>query len=274
MAIPVPVIAFGRTPSGGPSDAMTPVVYLSSAGGEIRLRVTHVVLAEAVWVLGSFYGHERGAIADTLRSFVLADSVSVEQPDTALEALRVMADSNVAFVDAYVAATAHWNAGPVRCAPKAGCAIPLRSARGCSGSPPTSRRTRSAADVSLPSSLIRAGRLDTPVPRTTALWVSVSEHIDAISIDAMMPHMRTTVRLDPDLAQRLRKMARERGTSFREALNTALRAGLATRAVGAKPYKLPTRAMRLRPGIDLDRALDLAAALEDEELVHKLELRK
>jgi predicted nucleic acid-binding protein len=64
-------------------------------------------------VLGPFYGHERDAIAETLRSFILADGVSVEQPDTALEALRLMADAKVAFVDAYVAATARRNAAPV-----------------------------------------------------------------------------------------------------------------------------------------------------------------
>jgi predicted transcriptional regulator len=34
---------------------------------------------------------------------------------------------------------------------------------------------------------------------------------------------RTTVRLDPDLAGRLRKVAGERGISFSEALNAALR---------------------------------------------------
>ena len=32
--------------------------------------------------------------------------------------------------------------------------------------------------------------------------------------------------------------------------------------------------MGLKPGIDLDRALGLAAELEDEETVRKLELRK
>jgi hypothetical protein len=30
----------------------------------------------------------------------------------------------------------------------------------------------------------------------------------------------------------------------------------------------------LRPGVELDKALRLAAALEDEEIVRKLELRK
>lgn len=84
-----------------------------AADGEITVRVTHVALAETVWVLGSFYGREPSAIADTLRSFVLADGVKVDDPDTVLDALRSMIDANVAFVDAYVAATARRSEAPV-----------------------------------------------------------------------------------------------------------------------------------------------------------------
>lgn len=87
--------------------------------------------------------------------------------------------------------------------------------------------------------------------------------------------MRTTVTLDPDLAAKVRELARERGVSFKEALNNALRLGLATGAAGpARPYRVPSKRMGLRRGIDLDQALRLAAELEDEETVRKLELRK
>lgn len=86
--------------------------------------------------------------------------------------------------------------------------------------------------------------------------------------------MRTTVSIDPDLAAKLRTIARERGISFKEALNAALRAGLAAQAGAARPYRLRPRRLGLRPGIDLDKALRLAAALEDEETVRELELRK
>lgn len=86
--------------------------------------------------------------------------------------------------------------------------------------------------------------------------------------------MRTTVSIDPDLAARLRQIARERGISFKEALNSALRAGLGPQAAGPRPYRLRPRALGLRPGVQLDKALQLAAALEDEETVRKLELRK
>ena len=86
--------------------------------------------------------------------------------------------------------------------------------------------------------------------------------------------MRTTVTIDPDLAARLRQMAHERGVPFKEALNAALRAGLGSQAGTARPYRLRPRPLGLRPGIELDRALHLASALEDEETVRKLELRK
>jgi hypothetical protein len=87
--------------------------------------------------------------------------------------------------------------------------------------------------------------------------------------------MRTTVTLDPDLAAKLRALARERGVSFKEALNSALRLGLTAGGGSSKrSYRLPSRRLGLRPGIDLDQALRLAAELEDAETIRKLELRK
>ena len=87
--------------------------------------------------------------------------------------------------------------------------------------------------------------------------------------------MRTTVTLDPDIAARLRSVARERGISFKEALNGALRRGLTSGGAGSKrPYRLASRRLELRPGIDLEHALRLAGELEDAEAIRKLELRK
>ena len=87
--------------------------------------------------------------------------------------------------------------------------------------------------------------------------------------------MRTTVTLDPDLAAKLRALARERGVSFKEALNNALRRGLAPGDAGSKrPYRLASRRLELRPGVDIEHALRLAGELEDDETIRKLELRK
>ena len=88
-----------------------------------------------------------------------------------------------------------------------------------------------------------------------------------------MHHMRTTVSIDPDLATKLRRIARERGISFKEALNSAVRLGVGSETT-ARPYRMPARPLGLRPGIDLDKALRLAGALEDEEVIRKLEERK
>lgn len=86
--------------------------------------------------------------------------------------------------------------------------------------------------------------------------------------------MRTTVTLDDDVAAKLRRVARESGTSFKEALNANVRRGLESREVEQRPYRVPARPLGAKPGIDLDRALRLADRLEDDEIVRKLELRK
>jgi len=86
--------------------------------------------------------------------------------------------------------------------------------------------------------------------------------------------MRTTVTLDPDVAAKLQETARERGISFKEALNTSVRRGLEGGGAASRPYRLRTRRLGVRPGVDLDRALRLAGELEDAETVRKLALRK
>ena len=81
--------------------------------------------------------------------------------------------------------------------------------------------------------------------------------------------------LDDDVAARLKRVARERGISFKEALNRAVRAGLGGEQ-GAPPtaFATPSRPLGLRAGIDLTRAVSAASAMEDEELIRRLELRK
>ncbi len=87
--------------------------------------------------------------------------------------------------------------------------------------------------------------------------------------------MRTTLTLDEDVAADLKRLARKTGKSFKELVNEALRAGLRARA--APPVRRcrlePVRLGGVAPGIDLDRALRLADALDDEALARKLELR-
>jgi hypothetical protein len=87
--------------------------------------------------------------------------------------------------------------------------------------------------------------------------------------------MRTTLTLDEDVAAQLHRLARETGRPFKQVVNEALRAGLVpTTSDRDTQVALPTFDLGLRPGIDLVRARQLAADLEDEETRHTLELRK
>ena len=88
--------------------------------------------------------------------------------------------------------------------------------------------------------------------------------------------MRTTVTLDPDVVEQLKTFARRRNLSFKAALNSTVRAGLAAErgTTTRKKYVVPSRPMGLRPGIDLTKSLQLAGELEDDEIIRKLEARK
>ncbi|HEX3946844.1 MAG TPA: CopG family transcriptional regulator [Acidimicrobiales bacterium] len=83
--------------------------------------------------------------------------------------------------------------------------------------------------------------------------------------------MRTTLTLDPDTEALLRRLEQERGMSRKEAVNYAIRAGLAGGDRAA--FRTPTAQMG-EPVVPLDKALQLAGDLEDEELRHRLSLRK
>lgn len=101
----------------------------------------------------------------------------------------------------------------------------------------------------------------------------VRDH-DSISGDAMVSRMRTTVTLDPDVAAKVKAIARARGISFKQALNDAVRAGLRGERRTARAFKPYAQPMGLRPGFDLDKALRIARALEDHGIVRRLERRE
>ena len=84
----------------------------------------------------------------------------------------------------------------------------------------------------------------------------------------MMRAVRTTVTLDPDTRLLVERAMRERGLSFKEAVNEAIRAGL-----GRPPGEPPsfTVARDLGPArVDLTKALRLAGELEDDALARRL----
>jgi hypothetical protein len=89
--------------------------------------------------------------------------------------------------------------------------------------------------------------------------------------------MRTTLTLDDRIAKALKALAHRSGKPFRQVLNETLRAGLAAQEAPprATPYRVkPVSLGGVVPGVDLTKALRLAASLEDVEIARKLELRK
>lgn len=79
--------------------------------------------------------------------------------------------------------------------------------------------------------------------------------------------MRTTVTLDDDTLAAIRRLMNERGVSFKKALNDAIREGVQGRPAPA-PFATRTAELGV-PTVTLDRALQLAGELEDEELIRR-----
>ena len=93
----------------------------------------------------------------------------------------------------------------------------------------------------------------------------------------MMFYMRTTLTLDDELASELKKLAFEQSRPFKQIVNDTLRAGLGVGKATprAKRFRIEPAAMGApRPGIDLDKALRLADALEDAAIADEIEARK
>jgi hypothetical protein len=80
--------------------------------------------------------------------------------------------------------------------------------------------------------------------------------------------VRTTVTLDPDTETLLRQRMATEGVPFKQALNDAIRRGLRQPDTSAA-FETPTARMGT-PSVNLDRAIQLAAELEDEELIRKM----
>jgi len=82
--------------------------------------------------------------------------------------------------------------------------------------------------------------------------------------------MRTTITLTPETDALVRKVMRERGLSFKDAVNAAILDGLAP-----EREKFSTPAFSLGPArLSVEKALQLAGELEDEEIIRKMALGK
>jgi hypothetical protein len=80
--------------------------------------------------------------------------------------------------------------------------------------------------------------------------------------------MRTTLTLDPDVAQILKAKTAERGVPFKQVVNEALRRGLSAEPkVKRKPYRVTAHAAGLLPGIDPRKLNQLADELETQAIL-------
>jgi len=88
----------------------------------------------------------------------------------------------------------------------------------------------------------------------------------------MMTQMRTTLTIEPDVAQFLRREIRRSDRSMKAVVNDALRIGLGMRG---KPrhmsrYEVEPHAFGFKPGIDVNRLNQLVDELEAGELDRKI----
>ena len=86
--------------------------------------------------------------------------------------------------------------------------------------------------------------------------------------------MRTTITLEPDVHALIRTAMKERGISFKEALNSAVRTGLTQTKPGRRHFVQKSYSLGSDQNFRWDKALEAAAVIEDEELSRKFSLRK
>jgi hypothetical protein len=83
--------------------------------------------------------------------------------------------------------------------------------------------------------------------------------------------MRTTLTLDRDVAERIKQEMRRTGRGLKAVVNDVLRRGFgaAGRPRKAPPFEVKTFDLRLKPGIDPDRANQLVDELQVAEQITK-----
>jgi len=96
-------------------------------------------------------------------------------------------------------------------------------------------------------------------------------HLDSNTVGHHDAHVRTTVTLEKDVERMLREAMHRSRKSFKETLNDAVRAGLATKPVAARPrrFRVEAKPMGLRAGFDPSGFNRLVDELEVESFVEK-----
>jgi hypothetical protein len=80
--------------------------------------------------------------------------------------------------------------------------------------------------------------------------------------------------LESDVLALIRTAMKERGISFKEALNSAVRGGLTQDKLNRRSFVQKSYSMGGQRGFQWDKALQTAHGVEDKELGRKLAVRK
>jgi hypothetical protein len=86
--------------------------------------------------------------------------------------------------------------------------------------------------------------------------------------------MRTTLTLDPDIAQRLRQELASGKKSFKEVVNERLRLGFGLKKAKQRPpFRVKPHSSAFLPGIDQTKLNQLVDELEVDEFIRKSQSR-
>jgi predicted nucleic acid-binding protein len=81
-------------------------LFQQAANGKCLLILTDLCIAEAVWVLISYYKLERQTVAESLAKMIVKGGIQCPTLEPTLDALARFKDSNCDFFDCYLAAQA------------------------------------------------------------------------------------------------------------------------------------------------------------------------
>lgn len=110
---------------------------------------------------------------------------------------------------------------------------------------------------------VTAGMTSREEDRCRALWV---RHLDIKKTQNQDVYMRTTLTLEPDVAQLLREVMEREHSSLKDVINDALRRGL--RSSGPRPLlRVEPHFSPMQPGIDPRGFNQLADEIEDEAVL-------
>ena len=97
-------------PSQSPAAAR---LFENAKAKKVRLSISAVTVAEAVYVLARVYRHTKPDAAAKLRPLIQSDAIDVDDRSRVLDALERVIRANVDFGDGYLAATAAEDSGSI-----------------------------------------------------------------------------------------------------------------------------------------------------------------